>query len=192
MRRDRRSQITEHPERARIEYDLALGVPMAEIARKYGVHYDSVRRHRKKLPPQHLAALAVQALKPGADLEQLRVEESDRLLGHLVAQRGRIYSALDVAEATGDLRAVASLHGQIRANLELTARVVGLLTQHARHTRVNILVMPEWSELRALLLETLRPFPAARRAVAAALREREDRAAREIMVQHGGGDTDDD
>jgi hypothetical protein len=58
------STITKHPDRARIERDLALGRPLRVISKKYGISITAAFRHKKKLPPQLKAALAGHALRP--------------------------------------------------------------------------------------------------------------------------------
>jgi hypothetical protein len=84
-----RSTISEHPDRARIERDLALGRPLQRLARKYNVSKDALWRFKKHLPPQLKQALTAHALAPEQDLEALRTTESEGLLGHLAAQRCR-------------------------------------------------------------------------------------------------------
>ena len=52
--------------------------------------------------------------------------------------------------------------------VELMAKVSGEL-QEAQ--TVNVLVMPEWSAIRAAMMQALAPYPAARVSVARALQE---------------------
>ncbi len=93
-----RSAIDKHPDRARIERDLALGRPLFRLAKKYGVHRDALWRHKRKLPPQLKAALAAHALVPDAtDLEKIKVEQQEGLLAKLAAQRARLLLAQDAA-----------------------------------------------------------------------------------------------
>ncbi len=44
-----RSVILDHPDRARIEYDLARGVPVRVVARKYKISKDSAYRYLRKM-----------------------------------------------------------------------------------------------------------------------------------------------
>jgi hypothetical protein len=111
-RRVFKSSITEHVDRARIERDLALGRPLRIIARKYGVSITAAHRHKKKLPPQLKAALAGHALRPAEDLEKLRIDESESLLGHLAAQRARLLISQDACLEAEQFQLVATLaHG---------------------------------------------------------------------------------
>ncbi len=47
-----RATINEHPDRGRIEFDLARGVPVRAVAKKYGVNMHALYRLLKKLSPQ--------------------------------------------------------------------------------------------------------------------------------------------
>jgi hypothetical protein len=172
-----KSTITEHVDRARIERDLALGRPLARIAKKYGVSITAAFRHKRKLPPQLKAALAAHALRPAEDLEKLRMEESEGLLGHLAAQRARLLISQDAAMEAEQFGLVAQLASGVHRNIELVGRYLGEFAQHSVQTTVSILIAPEYLDLRAALLRALAPYGDARRAVAATLHQVEERAA---------------
>ena len=176
-RRGGRSTIEDHPDRARIERDLALGKPLSKIAKKYGVSKDAAWRHKSKLPPQLKAALAAHALAPAEDLEKLRIEEGDALLSNLAAQRARLLIAQDAALEAEQFGLVAQLAGGIHRNIELVGKYLGEFAQHHHVTSVSILVSPEYLTLRNSLIRALAPFPAARQAVAAVLHQAESAGA---------------
>jgi hypothetical protein len=163
-----RGIIDQHPDRAAIEREIAVGRPARIIGRKYGVHKDAVLRHRKKLPPQLKAALAGRSLRPATDLEKLRIEESDHLQ-NLGAQRARLLMMQDQAIENGQPAVVAMLSSQIHTNLALVGRYLGEFAQHQVRTNISILVQPEYLRLRSALVQTLVSFPDARRAVAEVL-----------------------
>jgi hypothetical protein len=168
-RRVFKSTVTEHPDRGRIERDLALGRPLARIARKYGVSTTAAWRHKKKLPPQLKAALAAHALRAAEDLEKLRNDESEALLSNLAAQRARLLLSQDACIEAEQFGLVAQLAHGIHRNLELVGKYLGEFAQHSVQTTVSILITPEYLDLRAALLRALGPYQDARRAVAAAL-----------------------
>jgi hypothetical protein len=172
-----KSTVSEHPDRARIERDLALGRPLARIAKKYKISIWAAHRHKKRLPPQLRAALAGHALRPAADLEQLRTEESEGLLGHLAAQRARLLISQDAAIEGEQFGLVAQLSNSIHRNLELVGKYLGEFAQHSVTTTVQLLIQPEYLDLRAALLRALQPYPEARQALAAALHQVEERSA---------------
>jgi hypothetical protein len=172
-----KSSITEHVDRARIERDLALGRPLRIIAKKYGISITAAHRHKKRLPPQLKAALAAHALRPAEDLEKLRTEESEGLLGHLAAQRARLLMSQDACLEAEQFGLVSTLSNSIHRNLELVGKYLGEFASHSVQTTISMLVTPEYLDLRASLLRALQPFPDARRAVAATLHQVEERAA---------------
>lgn len=187
----RRSTIVGHVDQARIERDLALGKPLARIARKYGVSKDACWRHKRNLPPQLKAALAAHALAAEQDLEQLRTTESEGLLGHLSAQRARLLISQDACLEAEQFGLVAQLSGQIHRNLELVGKLLDQFVSHSVHTSVSLLISPEYLQLRSGLLQALAAHPEARRAVASVLHGIETTAAqrspqRIIEVNPGG------
>ena len=177
--------IDVHPDRARIELGLARGVPLRVVAEKYGVSMHAAHRHKAKLPPQLKAALAARALKPGTDLEKLRIDESEGLLQNLAAQRARLLWSQDQALEAANHSIVAQLAAQIHRNLQLVGQYLGEFLRHDVHTSVNIVLRPEYLQLRSVLMQALKPFPDARRAVSAAIHELETRAASQPMMIEG-------
>src|SRR4051812_24754087 len=117
--------IEDHPERARIEYDLARGVPVRVVGRKYGLTKDCCYRHLKKIPPQLRAASLRNLLKPAADLEKLRVEEGEALLAGLAMQRARLLVMQDAAMEICDHDLATRISMGIHKNLELVGRYLG-------------------------------------------------------------------
>jgi hypothetical protein len=172
-----KSTISEHVDRARIERDLAIGRPLSRIAAKYKISIWAAHRHKKRLPPQLKAALAGHLLRPGEDLEALRIEESEGILGNLAAQRARLLLAQDAALEMESFGLVAQLSSAIHRNIELVGKYLGEFASHSVQTSISILIQPEYLDLRAALLRALQPFPEARQAVAATLHEVEERAA---------------
>jgi transposase-like protein len=172
-----RTSIRDREDRAEIEFELATGKSVRAVANKYGVHEGALYKWRKKLPPQLRQAYVGHLLKPGVDLEKLRVEESEGLLQNLATQRARLLIMQDQAMEDGNAQAVATVAGRIQENLRIVGQYLGELQQHSTRTTVSVLVSPEYLQLRNALLRALGPFPEARRAVAAALHEIENGGA---------------
>jgi hypothetical protein len=172
-----RCKTCQSPHRAQIELGLAHKVPSRILAKKFGVPRTSIWRHaRAHLPPLVRAAL-LKAVRPSKiDLEQLKHTESEGLLQHLVVQRAQLWRLMDLAESLGDLRAVAQLHGRLSENLTLTGKLLGELRSASVSVVQNILVTPEYHELRTLLVQALRPYGEARLAVARVLQSIEAKA----------------
>jgi hypothetical protein len=181
-----RSPIATDPNRPLIERSLAMGVPMSQIGKKYGYTLTAISRFRDRMPQQLKAAIAAAALKPKeTDLDQLRIDESEGILGNLAHQRARLLVCQDECMEQGAVEHVARLSGVIHKNIELTGKYLGLFAQHHVSTKVNILVSEEYLSLRQAITNALHPFPDARRAVAAALHSLESQIAHKMLDQAG-------
>ena len=175
----RQSSIVKHVDRAAIERDLAVGIPLRRLAKKYGIDKSALYRHRKKLPPQLRAAMLAQSLRPEVDLEKLRVTESEGLLVHLASQRARLLLWQDACASAEQFQVASAISAQIHRNLELVGKLVGEFASYHRVTNVSMMISPEYLELRSALLRALEPFPDARRAVADAIHRLEAKAAQQ-------------
>jgi hypothetical protein len=178
-----RCKTCAHKERAAIDLALARGVSVRALAKRYGLTIHTLYRHSSgHLPAQLRAKLLSAGPDLGSvDLDVLRETESQSLLAHLVALRGRLFSSLDVAEDAGDGSMLSRIAGQLHQNLELTGKLVGSLS--TGHTSItNVLLMPQYVELRVNLVNALRPFPEAARAVAGVLHQIEAKTAADIAV----------
>jgi len=67
----------------------------------------------------------------------------------------------------------------LHQNLELTGKLIGDLGVGST-TNVNVLVMPQYVELRVALVQALAAFPEAKLAVAQVLHQLESKAAESI------------
>lgn len=177
-----RCSVCSHSERGAIEVMMARGLSYRVLAKRFGVSQAALGRHRRnKHCPEAVAnkALAIALTGRDVSLADLRRDESEGLLGHLVSQRGRLYNILDRAEGVGespallDLRAAAAIHRALTSNLEQTARLLGEIGAHSTTITNNLVIAPEYLALRSSLLEALSPpqFRAARAAVVSALRQ---------------------
>jgi len=173
--RTRLSNIELHPERAKIEFDMARGVPVRTIESRYGVSKSAISRWQHKLPPQ-LRAAALK-IRTAHDHEKLKVEESEGLLANLATQRARLLLMQDGLLEIGDLPGAARISSVIGRNLELVGKYLGEFALRTVSTNVNVLIQPEYLELRTSIAQALAPFPEARRAVAEVLHRLESKAA---------------
>jgi len=167
-------KVCEHPDRASIELGLANKVPIRVLGKRYGLSQDSVWRHGQRHMTAELhSQLMTRGRMTQADLENLRITESEGVLQHLVAVRGRLYGLMDAAEQQDDYRAAAAIGNQIGKNLETTAKLLGDIKTGTVNVTNNLLVMPEFHALRTKIMQALRAHPEARADVAAALKQLE-------------------
>ena len=137
---------------------LVTGEPFRHIAARYGTSTGALQRHKA----EHLPATLAQAQ------DALEVAQADDLLTQLRGLQTRTLAILSKAEegSRRDLRTALAAIGEARRNLELLGKLAGELQQEGT---VNIILAPEWVELRTIILVALTAYPEARLAVARAL-----------------------
>jgi hypothetical protein len=174
MKRGPKCSICEHDHRAEIEFALANRVPYRRVAVQFQVSADAAGRHSRN----HMdAALKARLMTTGTDspvdLEQLRITESEGLLQHLVALRGREYAMLDKCEKLGHVGDFSRIDARLHKNLELTAKLLGDLQTGTTINHNTLILSPEYHQLRTGLIQALKHYPEAREAVALVLQDLE-------------------
>src|SRR5215469_4838534 len=153
-----RSVIEKDPNRPLIERALAMGIPMTQIAKRYGHTKTAIGRVRDRMPEQLKAAIIGATLRPGIDdLEKLRADEAAGLLGNLAHQRARLLLMQDVCMEEGGVDQVARLSGVIHKNLEMVGRYLGLFANININSKTSILISEDYLRLRQALTLALRP-----------------------------------
>ncbi len=140
-----------------IDRALVRGESMRGIVARYStVGRMSLQRHRK----QHLPELLSKAY---AAEEAAR---ADALLTEIRGLQVRTLLMLQEAERAGDLRTALAAVREARNNIALLAEMRGELD---RRPTINLVVAPEWLELRAVIVGALDAHPGARGDVLRAL-----------------------
>jgi hypothetical protein len=93
------------------------------------------------------------------------VAQADDLLEQVRQLQGSALAILSRAEEAGDLRSALGAIKEARDNAALLAKVLGALDERP----VNVLISPEWIELRTVIVGALEPYSAARGAVLRAI-----------------------
>jgi len=153
----RACSVCQHEHRDRIDPVLLAGASYRAIARQFALSKDAVARHCADHLPETLAK-AQQA----AD-----VAHADDLLAEVRTLQQTALTLLGKAEAAGDLRTALVGVREVRACLELLARLLGELDERPQ---LNILITPAFVTVQAAIITALAPYPEARAAVAAAMR----------------------
>ena len=148
--------VCEHLEKDTIDRELVGSASNRSVASLYDVSEAAVRRHKAN----HLPAKLVMAVKAA------EVVEADNLLHQVGDLQRRALAILDKAEETGELRTALSAIREARGNLELLAKLLGELDDRPT---VNVLISPEWLELRTVIIGALEPYTDARGAVLRAI-----------------------
>lgn len=172
----RRCSICHHPDRAAIEKALVQAEPFRDVSARFGTSASALHRHKTSHLPAHLAK-AYEAVQVTQAIDIAREAEAHKArdLGQAIdvaAQLRAINAAcLEILQKSRasekhsiSLGAIDRIHRQ----LELQAKLLGELQDSGGPT-VNVLVAPEWRELRVTVLQALTPYPDARAAAAKAL-----------------------
>ena len=148
--------ICEHPEREAIDRALVGDASNRSVASLYDVSEAAVRRHKANHLPAKLL-MAEQAAE---------VAEADNLLDQVRDLQQSTLDILAEAERSKQYRTALSAIREARGNLELLAKLLGELDDRPT---VNVLISPEWLELRAAIGWALEPYTDARGAVLRAI-----------------------
>jgi hypothetical protein len=168
-----RCQGCAHRERTRVERSLAAGASLRATAKKFQIPYHSLRRHWQG----HVSADQRTAYIAGAgiskdQLEELIADTDLSILDHLRVIRARLYVGFDAVSEAGDCLNLDRLAGRLHENLSLSAKLTGELQRGPLfNIQNNLMVSPDYSRAIARIVTAVAPFPEARQAVIAALRE---------------------
>lgn len=148
-----------HAERAELDQLLAQGTPDAQVARRFELSRDSVRRHRMN----HLSA-SLRAIRERGDQAH-----GDRARDRLEVLYGAAMAVLDAGVEDGKASMTLAAVKELRALVELLAKLTGELDERPTVQVLNVATSPEWLETRQRMLQALQPYPEAARAVVLAL-----------------------
>ena len=141
-----------------IDAAIVERVPFRDIARRWNISKDAAMRHRIHVSA---ALVAVHERKEASKAESLsdRVEQLYDRASHI----------LDDAEASGRATVALSAVRELRAVVELLARLSGELDERPQTSVLNLIASPDWIDIRGTVLDALVPYPDARTAVASRL-----------------------
>ena len=168
-----RCQGCNHLERVRIERLLVAGASIKGTARKFEIDHHALRRHWIN----HVSAEARATYIAGAgatkdQLEAIVADESLALIDHYRIVRGALYKGFGAATELGDGNSLALLAGRLHENFRDCSRLTGEL-QHGPLLNIqnNLLISPDYTKAIARIVSAVAPYPEAREAVIAALRD---------------------
>jgi hypothetical protein len=167
-----RCQGCNHPERVRIERFLATGAAIKGAARKFAIDYHALRRHWRNHVSAEARATYIAGPAAAKDqLEEIVADESLGLIDHYRIVRGALYKGFSAAAELGDGHALGLLAGRLHENLDC-GRLTGELQRGPLlNIQNNVLVNPDYTRAIARIVSAVAPYPEAREAVIAALRD---------------------
>ena len=152
---------------------MGAGASIKGAARKFAINYHALRRHWRN----HVSAEARATYVAGAgaskdQLEEIVADEALGLLDHYRIIRGALYKSLSAAAELGDSNSLALLAGRLHENFRDCGRLTGELQRGPLlNIQNNVLVNPDYTRAIARLVSAVAPYPEAREAVIAALRD---------------------
>jgi len=152
----RKCSVCTHHKRGEIDQAIIAGQSYRDIAGRFGLSKSAVERHAKA----HLPATLVKAQ------EAEEVARADALLAQVQELRDRALKILDKAERSQDFKTALGAIREARGCVELLAKLAGELSEAPQ---LNVLLSPQWVELRKTILLALEPYPEARARIAEVL-----------------------
>jgi hypothetical protein len=173
-----RCSVCRHPDRYRIELALAAGVAVRPLGRKYGLPFRSINRHYLVHVPDERKAQLIGGPVKLHELAERAAEEGLGLLEYLGMIRSALFTQFYAATESGDRNGAATVSGRLLETIRITAQLSGEMVKPGATITNNTLVMasPLMADLQAMLIQRLKPYPDAAKAVLAGLRELSDRA----------------
>jgi hypothetical protein len=163
----------------RIERSLAAGASMKGTARKFDIDYHALRRHWiNHVSPEARATYIAGAGASKDQLESVVADESLALIDHYRIVRSALYKCFGAASEVGDSNSLALLAGRLHENFRDCGRLTGELQRGPLlNIQNNVLVNPDYTTAIARIVSAVAPYPEAREAVIAALRDLEAASA---------------
>jgi transposase-like protein len=134
-----------HEKRDLIDEAIVSGQSYRDIARQYDISKDTVYRHAQNHVPEVLRK--AHAIKEAGRADALL----DRVEALIAEAEGLLTYGKDEKQA----KAWASGISELRKCLELLARVSGL----DERPQINFTTLPEWIEIRTVILTAVEPYP---------------------------------
>jgi hypothetical protein len=158
----RECSICAHNEHHVINVDLLHRVSYRNISERYGVSKAALSRHSQ----EHIPELLLKAY------EAIERDDAEQLADELVRVKEDVHRLKERAEEEGDLRTALLGCDKALKALELQAKVEQLI-QTSPTVNIALVEHPDYRRLEDTLTRALEPYPAARYAVAGALKELE-------------------
>jgi len=160
MKTGPKCEICTHPDKETINQRLLQGCSVRKVSEEFDVGRMSVQRHRHNHLPHELVK--------SKRLQEM--QEADELVNRIDDLYQQAYEILKEARTQQKFSQAVMAIKEARSSLELLAKISGDLKSG---TQVNLTYSPQWTELRAVLVDTLEPYPEVATKVVHALEEAE-------------------
>lgn len=165
----RKSKIEAHPQSEEIIRRLASGEEYSKIVQDFPdiTWFDLDYYQQNKLP--NIISKSKDLKSLADEIENADVHKGDTYLQLVIGLQKKALDALELQDASTDPKAWALVSREARGYLELLGKALDRI-KDAPPVEINILVNPQWVELRSQILYALDPYPEAKLAVAAAIK----------------------
>ncbi|OPY38568.1 MAG: hypothetical protein A4E35_00558 [Methanoregula sp. PtaU1.Bin051] len=169
--------VCDHPQREAIDRAIVAGDSVRKIGTMFGTSKSEVQRHKAICMKRVLAAsLPVQAVPvyqtpSEAAIAQQNVRSVTARAGELVSKMEGLVCRF---EATGNTEGLLKAAKEVREGLRLLAQLSGELQTGGTRVEIDnrsIVASDSWIQTRSRIVQALVPYPDARAAVIAALRD---------------------
>ena len=168
-------KVCKHPKKAEIEQQIAARtVTNVEAARIVGCHPSTISRHMR----HHVAPNVHEWLRAEA-----KERQSANVLDQLTQSHQVTSQILNAALSEGDYRLALKTLGVELKQLKFKAKLTGELNEAPQ---VNLVLSPEFIQLRQVIMRVLGPHPELREEAAQALLEMD--AANKEVGNDGNGE----
>ena len=164
----RKSKIEAHPQSEEIIRRLASGEEYSKIVEDFrDIRYQDLDYYKENKLPEILSNS--KDLKALADaIESADIHMGDTYLQLVIGLQKKALDALELQDANKDPKSWAMISREARGYVELLGKALDRI-RDTPPVQVNLIVNPQWIELRTTIITVLEPYPDARQAVIDAL-----------------------
>lgn len=153
--------VCQHPQHEEIDRLLVGGVGYRTIAKRFDLHFQAVGGHKRNHLSRQLQAVH----------SKREEKRSESLLDRVERLITKLETLADEAATAGKASQLLAASRELRESYRLIGKLTGELDE--RPQVLNVLVSPEWQQVRAVLVAALADYPDARVAVSGRLLELE-------------------
>jgi len=150
--------VCNHQEKEKIDKLLVEGKSFRNIAERFSLSSTSVYRHKS-----HLNGTLIKAH------EAQEITHADNLMEQISSLQSRALNILSKTEVAEDWRAATGAIREARGCLELLGKLAG---EFKEGQTINVILTPQWIELRTSIIQTLEAYPEAKLSVLKALEDK--------------------
>jgi hypothetical protein len=150
--------VCNHPNKVEIDKILVEGKPYRSIAKRFLLSDAAVYRHKSHLSGTLLKAKEVKEMA-----------QADNLMEQISSLQSRALNILSKTEEAQDWRAATGAIREARGCLELLGKLAG---EFKEGQTINVILTPQWIELRTSIIQTLEAYPEAKLSILRALEEK--------------------